>query len=75
MRANVVVVLPPGLDYTSRFGATPKPLHAQALVAEAAVETFVGAVLPRLPGSMNAVSIRSANAHLRITLAWPSFGA
>src|SRR5512142_1576398 len=43
-----VVMLPPLLDDDLRLGACAKPFHAQALVAELAVEAFVAAILPRL---------------------------
>ena len=46
MRAHLVVVLPPLLDADPSLDAIPKPLHAQVLVAELAVERFVSAILP-----------------------------
>src|SRR5690606_20787817 len=48
MRSNLVVVPAPDLDQYLRFGATAKPLEAQALVAELVVEAFVQSILPRL---------------------------
>ena len=50
MGTNVVVVLPPDFDDRRGLGAGAKPLHAQALVAEAAIGALVGAVLPGLAG-------------------------
>ena len=50
MGTDVVVVSAPLLDADLRFDAVPKPLQTQVLVAELAVERFVGAILPRLPG-------------------------
>jgi hypothetical protein len=50
MWADVVVVLPPGLDDGASLGAAAEPLHAEALVAELAVEALVGPVLPGLSG-------------------------
>ena len=50
MRADLVVVLPPRLDDRGCFSSRTKPLHVQALLAEAPVEALVGAVLPRLAG-------------------------
>ncbi len=43
-----MVVLAPLLDEDFGLGARAKPLPAQALVAELAVEAFVGSILPRL---------------------------
>ena len=48
MRPDLVVVPTPVLDHDLRIDTITKPLHRQALVAELAVEGFVGAVLPRL---------------------------
>jgi len=39
---------PPIVDHDPGLDAISEPFHRQALVAELAVETFVGAVLPRL---------------------------
>jgi hypothetical protein len=50
VRAHRDVVLPPHVDDDLGFATGAEPLHAQALVAELAVERFVGAVLPRLSG-------------------------
>jgi len=50
MRAHLVEVPAPGFDDDPGLGARPEPLHAQALVAELAVETFQRAVLPGLAG-------------------------
>jgi hypothetical protein len=41
-------MLSPRLNDDLRVAESPKPLDAQAFVAELAVEGFVGAVLPRL---------------------------
>ena len=57
MRPDLVVVPAPRFDADLRVQAIAKPLQRQVLVAELPVERFVGAVLPGLPGSMNAVSI------------------
>src|SRR5205823_5526649 len=46
-----VVVLAPGLDQWHRLLPGAEPFHVEALVAEAAVEALVGAVLPGLSGS------------------------
>jgi hypothetical protein len=46
MRAHLIEVLAPGFDDHFGLGARPEPLHAQALVAELAVEAFQRAVLP-----------------------------
>ena len=48
MWAHPVVVLSPDLDHDLGFTPSAKPLQAQTLVAQFAVERFVGAVLPRL---------------------------
>ena len=66
MRSDLVVVLAPALDHDLRIDSIAKPLHRQALVAKLAVEGLVGAVLPGLPGSISAVSIRSSASHRRI---------
>ena len=50
MRSDLVVVPPPLLDPNLGIDAFPKPLQAQILVAEFAVERFVGRILPRLAG-------------------------
>ena len=50
MRAHVVVMPTPDLDEDARFSAAAEPFHAQALVAELAVEALVVAVLPWLAG-------------------------
>src|SRR6185312_4715481 len=47
VRAHGVVVLAPRLDDDLGFASRTKPLDTQTLVAELAVEPFVGAVLPR----------------------------
>lgn len=47
MRAYVIVIPTPDLDQDAGLGATAEPLHAQALVAQFAVKTLVGTVLPR----------------------------
>ena len=49
MRSDLVVVPPPLLDADLRIDAITKPLQAQVLVAELAVERFVGRILPRFP--------------------------
>jgi hypothetical protein len=46
---DVIVVVPPLLDANLGLNAVPKPLQAQRLVAELAVERLVGAILPGLP--------------------------
>ena len=46
----LVVVIAPGFDQGSGFAARTEPLDGQTLVAELAVEAFVGAVLPGLAG-------------------------
>lgn len=51
MGTDFVVVATPVLDDGGGFDAISEPLHAEAFVAEAAVEAFVGAVLPRFAGS------------------------
>ena len=51
VRPHGVVVLSPGLDQGHRFLPGSEPLHVEALVAEAAIEALVGAVLPWLAGS------------------------
>lgn len=48
MRSHRVVVLPPDFDDRLGFAPGAEPLEAQALIAEAAVERFVGTVLPWL---------------------------
>ena len=48
MRPILVVVPTPGFDDDPSLGAVAEPLHAQALVAELAVEAFRRAILPRL---------------------------
>ena len=46
--AHRVVVVPPGFDDHGSLLAGPELLQRQTLVAQLAVEAFVGAVLPRL---------------------------
>ena len=48
MRPHRVEVAPPLLDPDLGVDAIPKPLQRDELVAELAVERFVGAILPRL---------------------------
>src|SRR5687768_16027376 len=50
MGPHLVVVPPPLLDADLRVDAVAEPLQRQELVAELAVERFVGAILPRLAG-------------------------
>ena len=50
MRTNLVVVKTPGFDDGLGFGSGAEPLHAQALVAELAVEALADAILPGLAG-------------------------
>ena len=45
MRTDLVVVAPPLLRPDLGVDAIPKPLQRQELVAELAVERFVGAIL------------------------------
>jgi len=47
MRPDFVAVLSPSTDHSFCFSSMAKLLHAQAFVAELAVEAFVYAVLPR----------------------------
>ncbi len=49
MGPHLVVVTPPLLDAHPGFDAVSEPLQAEILVAELAVERFVGTILPRLP--------------------------
>ena len=48
MWTNLVVVAAPGFHDGLGLGAREEPLHAQALVAELAVEALADAILPRL---------------------------
>jgi hypothetical protein len=50
MRADLVVVAASGFDDGLGIGAREEPFHAQALVAELAIEALADAVLPRLAG-------------------------
>ena len=49
-----VVVDAPGLDEDGRFAPGSEPLDAQTFVPELAVEAFIGAILPRLAGVLDA---------------------
>ena len=48
MRTDLVEMPAPGFDHGLGLGAREEPLHAQAFVAELAVEALADAVLPRL---------------------------
>ena len=48
MRANMVVVLSPLIDFYSRLVQRSEPVRAQAFLAELAVEAFDERVLSRL---------------------------
>jgi hypothetical protein len=48
MRSDRIVMATPGFDDDLGFGTTAEPFHVQTLVAELSVETFIGAILPRL---------------------------
>jgi hypothetical protein len=50
MRTYGVVVLAPGFDDDGGFSSASKPLEVQALIAQLAVEGFVGAILPGASG-------------------------
>ena len=50
MWPDIIVMSPPDFDQDAGLGATTEPFHAQALVAELAIETFVGTVLPGFAG-------------------------
>jgi hypothetical protein len=50
MRAHGVVVNAPCLDEDAGLFAIPEPFEVEALLAQAAVEALVGAVLPGLAG-------------------------
>jgi hypothetical protein len=50
MRPHIIAMPTPDFDEHAGFGAATETLHAQALIAELAVEAFVGAVLPRFAG-------------------------
>ena len=69
MRPHFVVVLSPLLDPDLRVHAVPKPLPAQELVAELPVERFVGGILPRLPGSISAVSMPASPSQRKMAVA------
>jgi hypothetical protein len=59
MRSDLVVLTPELLDHNLRIDSISKPLHAQALVLELAVERFIIPVLPRLPRiDMRRVDVR-----------------
>jgi hypothetical protein len=60
MRSYCVVETPPLLDDVRRVDPMSKPFQAQPLIPELAVERFVGAILPRLPGIIE----RRRNPHL-----------
>ena len=45
MWTHLIEVLAPGFDDDLGFATRPEPLHAQALVAELAIEAFQRAVL------------------------------
>jgi len=62
----VVVMTAPLLDDHRRLRARPKPFQAQALIAQLAVERFVGAILPWLAGIVSAVSMSAVCSHRRI---------
>ena len=47
MRANSVVMSPPGFDEDLRFGQAVEDLPVQQLVAKRPIEAFIVAVLPR----------------------------
>ena len=49
MRANMVVVLSPLIDFHSRLVQRSEPVRAQAFLAELAVEAFDERVLSRFP--------------------------
>jgi len=48
MRSNFIVATPSVLNDDLRFQPATEPFHDQAFIPELAVETFTGAVLPRL---------------------------
>ena len=48
MRSDLVVLMPELFDHDLRIDSISEPLHRQALIAQLAVERFVGAVLPGL---------------------------
>src|SRR5690606_34486988 len=50
VRTHFVVAAPELFDHHLRVDPVLEPLHAQALVAELAIERLVRAVLPRLAG-------------------------
>ena len=66
VRAHGVVVSTPDFDHDGGLGPGAEPLDRQALVAEAAVEAFVGAVLPGLAGTISAVPMPPVAIHSRI---------
>lgn len=66
MRPHVIVMAPPDFDEDTSFGAAAEPFHAQAFIAELAVEALVIAVLPRLAGIPLATQ---ADAHAPIAIA------
>ena len=65
VRSLGVVVPPPFFDDDLCFSQTVENLAVQQLVAHPAVEAFAVPILPRLPGSMNAVFAPTALIHLR----------
>jgi len=50
MRANFIEVPAPGFDHDLCLCTGQKPLHAEAFVAELAIEALHHSVLPRLTG-------------------------
>src|SRR5262249_49696943 len=69
MRSYLVVVPSPSFDHRGSFGAIAQPLHRETLIAEAAVETLIHPVLPRLSRiderRVDALVLRPAQESLR----------
>ena len=55
-----VVVLAPGFDDDGGFSSAAEPLEVQALIAQLAVEGFVGAILP----GASRIDVRRADVRL-----------
>lgn len=68
VRAYGVVVPTPCLDENVGFTAAAEPLQTETLVAQFAVERFVGSVLPRFSGIDDRGVMRFSVSHFRI--AW-----
>jgi hypothetical protein len=66
MRADVIVVVAPGVEHTLGFGLGPENVRVETFVAQTSVEAQMDAFSTGLPGRINSSRTSWAYAHTSI---------